>query len=894
MKNKTKNSTKFVGATAVALAAASGTIVSADTTDNPLQTPDQAVQVVDQKAEVKEPQNLAEAKTQLAETEVSYQKATEAHNQAQANLDKAQGENHAAVRAETENEEALKKVETEHTPKQDELKQTEAEIPVVTKEATTAEKAYAEETAKNPNAEKELEKASSSYNTVVAQEKEVDQKVEDLAKQTETAQNKTAELTASVQKAESEVNGLSDQLTDLKDVVKKAEAQVQSAEKKVTEKQNQVDDEVAKLQKAVDTAPTDDIVTYEKTNLYALNGSEVEKSTRKKAKGQTTAAAKRVNEKEEMLFAGKAEEKIDLTDKQQEQYETSGVISYTPDAKKITQYMVDYINKLREINGIADKVTYDDVAQQIAQKRADEMLANNRLEHKAGVKDYSWENIAKVTYGKDTSYYFKDHIVLSDKEMAYRQLSGWFAEYNNIVSGSGNYMYGHRLALLFGKTGLGFGLSASTADADADANEFNSYASMNITTPKGEFSRSSMSGAVTYVKEGDQLVMYLNGRRVQFLPDTTFNYISNKKIVTPNPAKGIAQAKLDAYKKQAEQELASLRQNVSYLRTQSNDFAGEYNVVSNKLAIATNKLDAVRRDLKSSQADVTRLKQAFATAVAEQAAVRNAKTQAEKELARVKTANQSLAKAKDAYNTAREKLVGLQKKAETLQKDVANLSKSRDELLRESKAIGKRLNDSIVAVTEAKRAYNKTKVALSEATERYMKAQADVLKFTPQPANPSPKPDDKVTPSVPALTDKGQVADTAKDKTKETVKPADKGQSVDKGQPADNRQSVDKGQTTLVKPTEKGQDVTTTVTTKDTVVEKSQEKVVVPLVTNHAEGQSDVKSQSDAKEPVKPAVYGGTQKVLPSTGDATSNLATFGLTLLGGLGLGVVARRKKN
>lgn len=875
-----KKKTKFVGATAVALAATSGTIASADAKEAPVQTQEQAVQTFDQKTEVKEPQNLTEAQTQLKETEVSYQQATEAHNQAQVALDKAQDENHAAVRAETENEDALKKVEAERTPKQDELKQVEAEIPVVTKEATTAEQALAQETAKNPNAEKELEKAESSYNTVVAQEKGVDQKVDNLAKQTETAQNKVIDATTSVQKAETEVKGLSEQLDDLKDVVKKAETQVQAAEKKVEDKQSQVDSETAKLQKAVDTAPTDDIVTYEKTNLFALNGSELEKSTRKKAKGQTGAAAKLVNEKEEMQFAGKAEEKIDLTEKQQEEYETSGVISYRPDTKKITQYMVDYINELRKINGIPDKVTYDAVAQQIAQKRADEMLANNRLEHKAGVKDYSWENIAKVTYGKDTSYYFKDHIVLSDKEMAYRQLSGWFAEYNNIASGSGSYMYGHRLALLFGKTGLGYGLSASTTDADA--NEFNSYASLNITTPKGEFARSSLSGAITYVREGEQLVMYLNGRRVQFLPDTTFNYISNKKIVTPNPAKGIAQAKLDAYKKQAEQELASLRQNVSDLRTQSNDFAGEYNVVSNKLAIATNKLDAVRRDLKSSQAEVTRLKQAFATAVAEQTAVRNAKTQAEQELARVKTANQSLAKAKDAYNTAREKLVGLQKKAETLQKDVANLSKSRDELLRESKAIGKRLNDSIIAVTEAKRAYNKTKVALSEATERYMKAQADVLKFTPQPANPSTKPADKVTPSVPAQTDKGQITDTVKDKTTETAKPADKGQSVDKTQ------------TTPVKPTEKGQDVTTTVTTKDTTVEKSQEKVVVPLVTNHTEGQSDVKSQSDAKEPVKPAVYGGTQKVLPSTGDTTSNLATFGLTLLGGLGLGVVARRKKN
>ena len=777
-----------------------------------------------------------------------------------------------AVRAETENEEALKKVEAERGPKLDESKQTDAEISVVTKEVTTTEKAYAEETAKNPNAEKELEKASSSYNTVVAQEKEVDQKVDDLAKQTEVAQTKTSELTASVQKAETEVNDLKDQLNDLKDVVKTAEVQVQSAEKKVTEKQKQVDDEVVKLQKAVDTAPTDDIVTYEKTNLYALNGSEVEKSTRKNAKGKTTAAAKRVNEKEEMLFAGKAEEKIDLTDKQQEEYEALSVISYKPDAKKITQYMVDYINKLREINGIPDRVTYDEVAQQIAQKRADEMLANNRLEHKAGAKDYSWENIAKVTYGKDTSYYFKDHIVLSDKEMAYRQLSGWFAEYNNVVSGSGQYMYGHRLALLFGKTSLGFGLSASTTDADA--NEFNSYASMNITTPKGEFSRSSMSGAVTYVREGDQLVMYLNGRRVKFLPDTTFNYISNKKIVTPNPAKGFAQDKLDAYKKQAEHELASLRQNVSDLRTQANDFAGEYNLVSNKLAIASNKLDAVRRDLKSSQTEVTRLKQAFATAVAEQVAVQSAKTQAEKELTRVQTANQSLAKAKVAYDTAREKLVGLQKKAETLQKDVTNLDKSRDELLRESKAIGKRLNDSIIAVTEAKRVYNKTKAALSEATERYMKAQADVLKFTPQsdkpvdkptekPANkvvdkPATKPADKVTPSVPAQSDKGQKV--------ETVKPAE-----------------------TVKPTEKGQDVTTNVTTTETKGNQSQ--VAVPLVTNEVNGQSD--RQADGKEPVKPAVYGGTQKVLPSTGDTTSNLATFGLSLLAGLGASVVVRRKK-
>ena len=852
--NMTKS--KVLVTTATAIAAASSSTVLADTTEQPVQTQKQTVQTaqtVNQKAEVKEPQNLTEAKTELAKAEPAYKNAAEANQTAQNNLANAQKENQQLAAEQAANNEAVAKNETETATKTAELTETKSQVDVAAKDVATKENAVTQETAKNPNGEKDLEKADSAYKQASSEVKQADEKVADLTKQVKDTETRVEDAKTTVAKTETEVKNLSEQSQDLKNAVKKADEQAQAASDKLAEKEREVKSETEKLQKAVDTAPTDDIVTYKRENAISSSAAESEKQVRKDAEGKDTADAKLVNEKEEMIFSGQSTENLNLTDKQQKEYEASGKISYTPNAKEISKHMVDYINKLREINGIPDRLTYDEGAQLIAQSRAEEMRANDQLEHKAGPKDYTWENIAGVTNGKDTDYYWKDNMVLSDKEMAYRQLLSWFSEYNNVITGSGAYMYGHRNALLFGKGKLGFGLAEKPSEDDS---ELNGYSSMNIVTPKGESSRSEMSKKVTYVREGKQLVMYLNGRRVQFLPETTFNYISNQKIVTPNPAKKLAQDKLDAYKAQSETELASLRQNVSDSKAQARDFKAQYDLVSAKLVDAQTNLDAVKLELKSAQDDEITLKKSLATAIAEQMRANVKKTQTEQELNRVQTANKSLADAKKAYDTAKEKLGALQKQADELQKTVNTLSVSREKLLTEGKEIAKKLKASIAKVEKANAAYKKTKQVLSEATERYMKAQADVLKFTPQPSKPvepaqpskptepSTKPSDKVTdtvtPSVPAQTDKGQV----------------------------------------VKPN-------STIT--ETKATQTQGKVNVPLVNNTVQGQSDQKVIAKVHD-----VYGGTQKVLPSTGDTTNVLATFGLTLMGGLGLSALARRKKH
>ena len=348
------------------------------------------------------------------------------------------------------------------------------------------------------------------------------------------------------------------------------------------------------------------------------------------------------------------------------------------------------------------------------------MTKNDVLSHRSALgHPHSWEAISGVIYNTNSDYFYNPHIVLSDQQLAYEELAHWFTEYRNAMTGSGSVQYGHRLTLLFSVGNVGFG---ATSKPDSEANEIDGYSSLDVFAYPGQGSKSEALKDVTYVNEDGRLVMYFRGQRVKFLPETTFNYVSNKKIVTPSKAKLDAQAKLDLYKSQATQELKDAQSKVDETKTKSVDIDGQ-------LA----KSNALTAELSNSYAILNNLKSKLVEATADVNAANIDKENADAKLAEVQAKNKVLTDARDKYTEAINKVKSLQEKVKTLESDVKVLTEIRDGLVAKQEGLDKAVATAKAKVAEAKSAYNVAKSKVDELTSAYVKAQADVLKFTPKP-----------------------------------------------------------------------------------------------------------------------------------------------------------------
>ena len=149
-----------------------------------------------------------------------------------------------------------------------------------------------------------------------------------------------------------------------------------------------------------------------------------------------------------------------MTPEQEAEFRQTGIITYTPDAKKITEYMVDYINRLRDLNGIEGHLTAGDAyLLETAYLRAKENDDRDLITHVSKIKRPHYNEVAKGTiYRFRSDYDMQDYIVLSDQQMAYMELSQWFSDYANAAeSDDGNIAFGHRNALLFTKKDFAYG-----------------------------------------------------------------------------------------------------------------------------------------------------------------------------------------------------------------------------------------------------------------------------------------------------------------------------------------------------------------------------------------------------------------------------------------------------
>lgn len=792
-----------------------------------------------------EPANLQEAQTNLAQIEPAYQNAVAEQSNAQANLNAATNAQNQAAESANQNARALNDANKQLESKAAELSDAKNDTAKAQADANAAEQALNQEVAKNPTAEADLNQAETNAQKANQAKVAAENHEADVQKEIANADKSAGELTAKVAKEQGSVDTLTKQSQDLAKTSTDAHNAQRNAEDKLSEKQNEVDSKVAKLQSDVDNASTDDIITYERTDAKTLNAFDYDRDDANEGPGK---------QREVVITDGKETVNIDLTPEQQLDYQSTGSFTYTPNMAEVNKHLVAYINRLREINGITDKVTTDDVAQAFAQARADEMAKNDVLSHSTALgHPHSWENIGGTVYNTNSNYFYNPQILLSDQQFAYMELAHWFAEYRNYASGAGNLQYGHRLALLFSVGNVGFG---ATNKPGTEANEIDGYASMNVFRYSGQSSKSEAINGVTYENEDGRTVMYLNGKRVKFLPEITFNYVSNKKIVTPSTAKQDAQARLDAYKAQAAKELATAKAKVNEAKVQTADIDGQLAKVNADLASHRASLDSLKAELANSASISSDLKSRLVEATADVNAAKADKEKADAKLAEIKAQNKALTDARTKYTEAVNKVESLKEKVQKLESDIKGLIKTRDGLAAKQDGLNKAVKDAKVKVAEAKTAYEAAKTKANELTNAYVKAQGDVLKFTPKEA---PKP---------------EVKPGAKADVKADVKPGAKtgvktnGQTVAKtnGQTANGRPGV------VASQTANGTHVNVNYVaqaTPETGSVKADDAFVGSRVAKHA-------------------------NELPSTGDESSILTTVGMAIMSLFGILYIGKHRKN
>lgn len=720
MKTSDLKQTAFVGIVATAALGVGTTFTQTTASADSLETPVVNAGTNQNSTTHAEPTNLAEANANLKQIEHSYQNATAELTNAQTNMNEATSAQNQAVEASNQNIKATNDANAQLEAKVAELNGAKNNVANAQVEANKDSQALDQEVAKNPTAEADLFKAETDAQKANQAKIAAENHKSDVQNELESADKSATNLKNNLSTEQNTVDKLTKNVKDLTKASTDAHSNQTNAESKLAEKQNEVDSKINELQSNVDKQP--DIITYERTDAKTLNGMDYDRDGANEDPGK---------QREVVIPDGKETVNIDLTPEQQLDYQSNGAFTYTPNMAEVNKYLVAYINRLREINGITDKVTTDDVAQKFAQARADEMLKNDLMSHRTALgHPHSWEAIAGVIYNTNSDYFYNPHIVLSDQQFAYTELLQWFAEYRHYMSGSGSSQYGHRLTLLFSVGNVGFGAARKTGE---DANVFDGYSSLDVFAYPGQSSKSEAMNNVTYENEDGRTVMYFNGKRVKFLPETTFNYVSNKKIVTPSKAKLDAQAKLDAYKVQAAKELADAQAKVDETKAKVADIDGQLAKSDAELTSHQTILDALKVKLSNSYAILNNLKAKLVEATADVNAANIDKEKADAKLTEVQAKNKALADARDKYTEAINKVKSLQEKVKTLESDVKVLTENRDGLIAKQEGLDKAVAAAKAKVAEAKSAYDIAKSKVDELSVAYVKAQADVLKFTPKP-----------------------------------------------------------------------------------------------------------------------------------------------------------------
>ncbi|MGQ7375074.1 LPXTG cell wall anchor domain-containing protein [Streptococcus suis] len=573
---------------------------------------------------------------------------------------------------------------------------------------------------------------------------------------------------------------------------------------------------------------------------------------------------------ENVLFDGEKVETIVLPNKE------AFYQRKTVDYRKVAEYFREYLVELRRINGIDIPVPeVTESALKWAKARTEEMAKNDVLSHATDLKPEEFGLSGEIENASWGSLPVES--TLDEKEIAYNEILGYFNDYNNVnnygtkTPDTVNWMnYGHRNTML-AASGTGFAIDATkgygiltfvSSDGTGIYDEMPSH--LDPSTQKSyEF-----MGEIRYYypslaqdlgraenKDSDPLrsEYYFNGKRIKFLPKTTFRYVWEETLYHKNTKREDAVTALNNFnnaQKIAEEKITNI---ISSMKSELETAQNILSTDENALKVANNRVTA----LTSDNADKVRiLKEAQNELTTQQSELKSAKevlTKEEEELIRLEglrdkaqenltQAETGLEEAKKAVRSAEQELLDLQNAPEKLEEAKGNYAKAQQQLKE-----AKETFDDASALLETLLTERDTK--LSEYKE--LKAKFDLNQAKLKDLENQAK--NKVIVTLPD----GTVVAVPNTAPTAAEKPAVDVDAVK--QALDNNQDV-------------------TVVDGEVVVTNPQAGVTV---TQTATGEKVTYSRVERA------------KVLPNTGEQTSLLALAGVAVLSSLGLAGARRRKQ-
>lgn len=416
---------------------------------------------------------------------------------------------------------------------------------------------------------------------------------------------------------------------------------------------------------------------------------------------------------EDVNFDGEKTETIVLSNA--ESYKKGKTVDYT----KVSQYIREYIIELRRINGI--DIPVPDVTEKAiawAKARANEMAKNNKLSHDTILKSVDFGLTNETENASHNSLLVNSS--LDEKEIAYKELLGYFHDYHNASHYGSNTStevairnYGHRVPLL-AASGTGFAVQAtnsygiltfvsdngrepySTMPSVIDSSLKTSYESNGETRYIDPHSAYFLSVAQNTDSDDTHSEFYFNGKRVKFLPKTTFRYILEETVRRKNAKYEAATKALSEFNTKQAVDEGAIAETISSLKASLN---------------ATNQtLSTDEKTLESANATLSSLIEDNTVKVQKLA---NAQKELNAKLAELKVAQDAQAKEEQEltqldviYNKSKELLANLSTELDQLKAKKVTLLNAQSQLEVAQKAFE-------LAVSEQE----KTKLALSKIND---------------------------------------------------------------------------------------------------------------------------------------------------------------------------------
>ncbi|NQP31913.1 LPXTG cell wall anchor domain-containing protein [Streptococcus suis] len=458
---------------------------------------------------------------------------------------------------------------------------------------------------------------------------------------------------------------------------------------------------------------------------------------------------------ENVLFDGEKVETIVLPNK--EALNQRKVVDY----RKVSEYVREYIVELRRINGIDIPVPeVTESALKWAKARTDEMAKNDKLSHDTALNPADFNLLDETENASWGSLPAESN--LDERQIAYNEVLSYFNDYTNASSyGSETpetvnvFNYGHRTPLL-GASGTGFAIQltdgygiltfVSTDDRDVygvlpstlDESVYTEYESGGTVYKNPPYSSYFLSDAEN--KDADPLrsEYYFNGKRIKFLPKTTFRYIWEETLYHKNTKREeavVALTNFNATQKTAEQTIASA---ISTVKTDLVTAQNKLSADEKALKLANERVTALTADnavkvqaLKDAQDELARQQSELSIANDNQVKEEDKLARLEGDLAKAlekrKQAQSDLDLAKKAVLDAEQALLNLQTAQEKLENAQVLYAEAQQKLAdtKEKLNTERSILEDLQAALKAKQVYYKELYAKFETAQAILKDLED-------------------------------------------------------------------------------------------------------------------------------------------------------------------------